>query len=100
MKLGYGLDASLYGPSFIGYVAEIKGYGIVQSGRHVVSVQYLKDGRIDITFLGKNKEAEEADYPKYFASPTKLQIKRMTLDELEKKYGDAGPPGGITPGSK
>jgi hypothetical protein len=47
----------------------------------------LRHGEIDIKFLGKNEEAEEEDYPKYFGSPAKLNIKKMTLSQLEEKYG-------------
>jgi hypothetical protein len=99
-KLGLGLQESLYGPSYIGYVAEIKGYGIVDSGRDVVSVQYLRHGEIDIKFLGKNEEAEEEDYPKYFGSPAKLNIKKMTLSQLEEKYGKSNSASIASPGAK
>lgn len=85
-KLVNGISASKHGPTYVGYVAEINGYGIVESGKHVVSVQYASNGKILKMFLGKNQEAEKEDYPQYFASPTKWQIQKCTLGELEQKY--------------
>ena len=86
-KAGIGVSMSRYGPAYIGSVNEIKGYGIVDSGKNVVSVQYLSSGKIAITFLGKDQEAKKEDYPQYFATPTKWQIKKITLGELTQKYG-------------
>jgi len=85
-KLAGGISMRKNGPAYIGYVAEIKRYGIVDSGKHVVSVQYLSDGKINVTFLGKNQEAEKEDYPQYFASPAKWQVQKTTLAGLSQKY--------------
>lgn len=101
-RLARGVSTSIDGPPFIGYVTEINRYGIVDSGRHVVSVQYMSDGEIKITFLGKNKnqEAEKEDYPKYFAVPTKLQIIKFTLGQVEKTYTTPDLTNVITPAPK
>lgn len=87
-KLLYGVDASLDGPPYMGYVSEIKKYGIVDFTRHAVSVQFRSQGEIDRVFLGKNEEAEKEDYPQYFAAPSKLTIKQITLAQLQQKFNN------------
>lgn len=85
-KAAVGISMSKYGPAYIGSVSEIQGYGVVDSAKHVVSVQYLSAGKIKIAFLGKNQEAEKEDYPQYFSSPVKWQIQKTTLAQLAQKY--------------
>lgn len=81
-----GIISNLNGPNYIGYVAEIKRYGIVEASRNVVSVQYLSHGKIKMIFLGKDKEFSKEDYPQYFAKPMNWNIQTYTLAQLAQKY--------------
>ena len=99
-KLPNTVSMGKSGPAYIGYVAEVKEPGIVDSGKHVVSVQYLSNGQLQTTFLGKNQEAEKEDYPKYFNSSPKWQIQKTTLAELEQKYANPDPTNVITPAAQ
>jgi len=89
------LDESLSGPSYIGYVGQIKQYGIVSANgkRNVVSVRYVAENKIQITFLGKNGKAGQdvedgtpEDYPKYFQTKKKPRIIEYTSAQLRAKY--------------
>jgi len=99
-KLDDVVSMGKFGPAYVGYVAEIKGPGIVDSGKHVVSVQYLSDGQLKTTFLGKNQEAEKENYPKYFGSPPKWQIQKTTLAQLARTYANPDPANVITPAAQ
>ena len=98
-RLPDGFVAHLSGPVYIGYVPEVKVYGIVDAGKHVVSVQYWADGKFRRTFLGKDQEAEVEDFPQYFASPAKWNIHQYTLAQLRQKYPNVSNPS-ATPPSK
>jgi hypothetical protein len=85
------LEFKIQGPSYIGYVSEMKVYGAVGAGRRTVYVYYVDEGRIKIAFLGKNQSAEKQDYPQYFPAVSGLQIEKVTLRDLGKKYPSSSP---------
>jgi hypothetical protein len=90
--------AGLDGPNYIGYIDQIKRYGVVVGFKDGVEAQYVEDGTIKDKMIAKGSDlANAGNYPKYFSdSPPVYHISTYTLDQLRQKYdnsdtGNSGP---------
>lgn len=89
---GYSGDT----PNYIGYVKEIKSYGIVSEtiARHssedsTISVDYINNGDLkDVTLMSGTGEIEDK-FPKYFNPNQTVPSESYTLDALQKMYPNA-----------
>jgi hypothetical protein len=88
-KLDNGISAFRGGPNYIGYVDQIKRYGILVGGRDGIGVYYLDNGIMKSQPLDlKRGHADAAHYPKYFQDHLPdYHIVTYTLEQLSQKYG-------------
>jgi hypothetical protein len=90
------------GPDYIGYVDEIKRYGIVLGGKDGVGVYYFDHGTIQIRPLDLTRgHADAAYYPKYFRDHLPdYHMTTTTLAELAQRYAKLDPTNVIPPAAK
>jgi hypothetical protein len=81
--------ASLSGPGYIGYIREIKRYGVLRGSKNSVIAEYLDHGAIASENIAQIPGEEDADrFPDYFpAKGWDYKIKTYTLGQLSHKYG-------------
>ncbi len=89
---GYSGDT----PDYIGYVKEIKAYGIISEtiARHAsedntIWVDHLKDGDLENTTLASGTGEIEVGFPEYYKSGQKIVPKEYTAASLAKMYPNA-----------
>jgi hypothetical protein len=101
-RLDDGISAFRTGPNYIGYVDQIKRYGIIIGGRDGIGVYYLDNGIIKSQPLDLQRgHADATHYPKYFHAHTPdYPIVTYTLAQLEQKYANPDPTNVITPAAK
>jgi hypothetical protein len=83
-----GIDAGIKGPEYIGYIDQIKRYGIIKGGKYGISAFYIDNGAIQSKAIDKERgRANTEHYPKYFSDkPIDRHISAYTLAQLEQKY--------------
>jgi hypothetical protein len=86
------LTARLSGPDYIGYIDEVKRYGMIIFQKNTVTAQYLDNGKIKMEFLSnKNSDENEKDFAKYLKIEKKLEVTTFSLDQLKQKYANPDP---------
>jgi hypothetical protein len=82
------LASGLGGFDYIGYIDEIKKFGIITGSKYAVVAYYLDDGVLKSQAIDRKRGHDSADYyPKYFhAHVPDYHITTITLAELIQKY--------------
>jgi hypothetical protein len=95
------IDAGLNGPVYVGYIDQIKGYGLIIGEKYSVTAYYLSDGTIQSKEIDQEREhANPEHYPKYFKdTPVDHHVTTYTLAQLAQKYANPNPKNVITPAS-
>jgi len=96
------IDAPITGPDYIGYIKEIKRFGMVTGGKDAVVAQYVDNGSINVQQIDEKRGHADAEhYPKYFGDGVPdYHVTMYTLVQLEQKYATPDPDNVITPASK
>ena len=89
---GYSGDT----PDYIGYIKEIKAYGIVSetvarhaSENNTIWVDFLKHGNLErVTLLSGTGDIDEK-FPEYYKSTKQISTQNYTVDALQKDYPNA-----------
>ena len=83
------VSAGLSGPDYVGYIDEIKGYGVVSGGRWAVEAIHIVEGFLASTVIDSEAAHNDAEvHPKYFSDQWKnREITTYTLAQLAAKYG-------------
>jgi hypothetical protein len=82
------IAAGLKGPDYVGYIDQIKRYGVITGGKDAVVAQYLDNGILQSQAIDQERGHDNADhYPKYFhAHAPDYHITTSTLAQLAQKY--------------
>jgi len=96
------ITGGLGGPGYIGYVAQIKRYGIVTGAKDSVSVDYLDNGTIKSQSIDEKRGHADAEhYPKYFGNgPPNYHVTTYTVAQLAQKYANPDSTNVITPAAQ
>ena len=77
------------GPAYIGYIDQIKRYGLIIGGKYDVNAYYLDSGTIQSKPIDQEREHANAEhYPKYFSAHAPRSVTTYTLAQLAQKYAN------------
>jgi hypothetical protein len=90
------------GPAYIGYIDQVKRYGIVDGDEGFVSAYYVENGVVQSQDLDqKSGHANETYYPKYFGPQSDDRpATTYTLAQLAKKYANPDPNNVVAPAAE
>jgi len=82
------LASGIRGFDYIGYIDEIKRFGIIIGSKYAVAAYYLDHGVLKSQAIDRERRHDNADYfPKYFhAHVPDYHITTIALDQLMRKY--------------
>jgi hypothetical protein len=89
------------GPPHVGYIDQLKGYGVVTGSKDEVTAYYLDKGTIQSKVIDQERgHADPRHYPKYFhGKPVDHHITIYTLAQLTQKYANPDSSNVISPAS-
>ena len=90
------------GPEYIGYIDQIKSYGVIIGEKHSVTAYYLENGVIQSEDIDQQRGHANAEhYPKYFHDkPVSYHKTTYTLAQLAQKYPNPDANNVVTPAAK
>ena len=99
---GNFIAAGLSGPTYVGYIEQVKRYGVVIGTKDSLAAYYLDNGTIQSKAIElKRERANSMHYPKYFTEkPVSHHVITYTLAQLAQKYAKPDPNNILTSDSK
>lgn len=91
------------GPAYVGYIDQLKCYGLIIGEKYEVDAYYLDSGGAlqSTTIDGAREHANAEHYPKYFSDTLVYRpITTYTFAQLAQKYAKPDPNNVITPAGK
>ena len=90
------------GPAYVGYIDQIKRYGVIIGEKYSIDAYYLDNGVIKSQAIDQERGHANAEhYPKYFkAKPIDRHVTTYTLSQLAQKYASPDPANVITPAAQ